>query len=118
MSPRAGPVPTTFDLFDPGGLEVQGDWSASGEPALRKGASFPDLPFVEYDEDRVTWSVALEVPAGEPPGRKPIRVQAGHVIRNEKTCSAPGRWTPARRRTGSHRRRLIIFGDGGIALAW
>ena len=88
-----GPVNTTFDLFDAGGLEVKGDWSASREPIKHKEENFPNLPFVEFYEDEVTWSIKLKVPPGTPPGKKTIRVQAGYMICNDKSCSQPGKWT-------------------------
>lgn len=89
----AGPIPTTFDLFDTGGLETKGDWTASHEATRHKEAAFPDLDFVEYHDDEVTWSIKLEVAAGTPPGKKTLRVQAGYMVCNDKTCSSPGRWT-------------------------
>jgi RNA polymerase sigma factor (sigma-70 family) len=91
--PVEGPVYTSFDLFDTDGLEVQGDWSASKEPARCKEANWPDLPFVEYHEDEVTWSIKLKVPPDTPAGKKTLRVQVGYMICSDKTCSVPGRWT-------------------------
>ncbi|MGP0062020.1 MAG: hypothetical protein ACLQGP_00275, partial [Isosphaeraceae bacterium] len=70
MPPGAGPVYTTFDFFDTAGLKVEGDWQASKEAIKHKEAVWPDLPFVEYFEDEVTWSVKLKVPDGTEPGKK------------------------------------------------
>ncbi len=67
-----GPIPTSFDFFDRGGLtlEGEGDWVASRAPAKHKDPNFEEVPFVEYFEDEVTWSVKLRVPAGAPPARE------------------------------------------------
>jgi Disulphide bond corrector protein DsbC len=88
-----GPVYTAFDLFDTGGLEVQGDWSASKKPIRHRDANWPDLPFVEYHQYGVTWSIRLEIPPDAPPGKRTLRVQAGYMICNDKACTVPGRWT-------------------------
>src|SRR5262249_7440701 len=61
-----GPVYTTFDLFGTDGLEASGDWSASREPIRHREEYFPDIPFVEYYEDEVAWSIKLKVPPGTP----------------------------------------------------
>ncbi len=87
------PIYTSFDLFDTGGLEVVGDWTASKEPIHHDDPNFPKMPFVEYFEDEVTWSIKLKVPPGTAPGEKTIRVQARYMICNDRTCSPPGRWT-------------------------
>ena len=93
MPPGSGPVYTTFDFFDPAGLKVEGDWQVSKEPIKHKEPVWPDLPFVEYYEDEVTWSVKLKIPEGTEPGKKTLRCQAGFMICNEKSCSPPGQWT-------------------------
>src|SRR5262249_39239549 len=89
----AGPRPTTFDFFDTAGLKIEGDWAASKEPIKHKEAYFPDLEFVEYYEDEVTWSIPLRIPPGTEPGQKALRVQAGYQICDDKRCSVPGQWT-------------------------
>ena len=38
------------------------------------------LPFVEYFEDEVTWSIKLKVPAGTAPGKKELRCQVYYMI--------------------------------------
>ncbi|WZO97640.1 hypothetical protein EP7_004682 [Isosphaeraceae bacterium EP7] len=91
--PGNGPVYTEFDLFDPAGLEVEGDWSSSVPPEKHKLAVFASLPFVEYHESEVVWSVKLKVPAGTEPGKKSIRSQIYYQVCSDKTCSIPGRWT-------------------------
>jgi thiol:disulfide interchange protein len=93
MPPGAGPVYTTFDFFDTAGLKIEGDWQASKEPIKHKEPVWPDLPFVEYYEDEVTWSIKLKIPEGTEPGKKALRCQAGFMICNEKSCSPPGQWT-------------------------
>jgi thiol:disulfide interchange protein DsbD len=88
----AEPGPTWFDLFDPAGLAIMGDWKASKEPhkpdAQAKGA-----PPLDYFEDEVTWSIPLVVPPGSEPGKRTLRVQAGYMVCNESNCSIPGQWT-------------------------
>ncbi len=66
--PDEGPRNTTFDFFDTGGLKIVGDWTAS-KPAIRKKEpTFPKLPFLEFYEDEVTWSIQLLVPPGTETG--------------------------------------------------
>jgi thiol:disulfide interchange protein DsbD len=89
----AGPVATTFDFFDTAGLEIEGDWTASKAAVRHKEPAFPDLEFVEYYEDEVTWSITLKVPRGAEPGKKELRCQAGYMVCTAKSCSFPGRWT-------------------------
>ncbi|HZW31877.1 MAG TPA: cytochrome c biogenesis protein CcdA [Isosphaeraceae bacterium] len=91
--PGQGPSSTTFDLFDTAGLKVEGDWAASKEPIKHKEPVFPDIPFVEFYEDEVTWSLPLRIPAGTEAGKKTLRVQAGYQVCNDKSCSFPGQWT-------------------------
>ncbi len=93
LPPGAGPVYTTFDFFDTAGLKVEGEWSASKEAVKHKEAVWPNLPFVEYYEDEVVWSLKLKVPDGIEPGKKTLRSQAGYMICNDKSCSPPGQWT-------------------------
>ena len=87
-----GPRKTVFDLFDPAGLEVAGDWKASRKPESKAEPAFENKVF-EYFEDEVTWSIPLKVPAGASPGKKSIRLQASYQICNAQSCSFPGRWT-------------------------
>ncbi len=79
----AGPVYTTFDFFDTAGLKVEGSWQPSRDPIKHKEPVWPDLPFVEYYEDEVTWSIKLKVPEGTEPGKKTLRCQVGYMICNE-----------------------------------
>jgi thiol:disulfide interchange protein DsbD len=88
-----GPVKTTFDLFDAAGLKTEGQWTASREPIKHKEPAFPELEFVEYFEDSVTWSTALKIPPGTEPGKKVLRCQAGYQVCNAQSCSFPGKWT-------------------------
>ncbi len=89
----SGPVPTSFDFFDPAGLEIDGDWTASRDPEKHKDPNFPDVASVEYYEDDVTWSIKLKIPATAAPGKKTLRCQARYMVCDAKTCSIPGRWT-------------------------
>jgi thiol:disulfide interchange protein DsbD len=88
-----GPKYTEFDFFDTAGLKLDGDWTPSDEPIKKKEPAFPDLPFLEYHEEEVTWSVTLKVPADARPGRKTLRCQAGYMICSDQNCSFPGQWT-------------------------
>ena len=85
--PGGGPSFTTFDFFDTAGLKIAGDWTASKEPSKHKDPNFPALAFVEYYEDEVTWSITLEVSTDSTPGQKTLRLQAGYMVCNEKSCS-------------------------------
>jgi len=88
-----GPIRTSFDFFDPAGLKMEGDWSASKEVEKHKDPNFKDLDFVEFHEDEVTWSIKLKVPADAEPGKKALRCQARYMVCNDKNCSVPGQWT-------------------------
>ena len=89
----SGPVPTSFDFFDPAGLAIEGDWSASREPEKNKDTNFPDVDSGEYYEGEVTWSIKLKIPASAAAGKKTLRCQAMYMVCDAKTCSIPGRWT-------------------------
>ena len=89
----AGPVKTTFDFFDPGGLKIEGDWTPSREPEKHKDPNFSDVDSVEYHENEVTWSIKLKIPGDAAPGKKVLRCQAGYMVCDEKHCSIPGQWT-------------------------
>ncbi len=91
--PGSGPLYTTFDFFDTAGLKVEGNWQASKEPIKHKETAWPDLPFVEYYEDEVTWSIKLKVPEGTEAGKKTLRCQLGYMICNDRSCDPPGQWT-------------------------
>jgi thiol:disulfide interchange protein DsbD len=89
---RPGPIPTSFDFFDPGGLKPTGDWMPDREPVARPEPAF-DNQIVEFFEDEVTWSFKLDVPADALPGTRTLRCQAGYQICNAQSCYPPGRWT-------------------------
>ena len=91
--PDDGPRPTQFDLFDAAGLKPKGDWTPSADPTRKAEPAFPDIPFVEYHEDEVTWSLKLTVPADATPGKKTLRCQAAYQLCSDQNCSIPGRWT-------------------------
>ncbi len=88
-----GPKYTNFDFFDPAGLDLEGDWTASRNPIRKKEPAFPDIPFLEYHEDDVTWSIRLKVAEGTAPGKKTLRCQAAYMICSDQNCSFPGQWT-------------------------
>ena len=108
MDPGAGPVYTTLDFFDTSGLKIAGEWKPSTEPIKHKESVWPNLPFVEYYEDQVTWSINLKVPEGTEPGKKVLRCQTGFMICNDKSCSPPGQWTAP----DVH---LTVLAAGGVA---
>src|SRR3954454_13114529 len=88
-----GPRSTSFDFFDTGRLKLVGDWTASDPPIRHKEPAFPNLPFLEYHENEVTWSVTLLVPPGTEPGKKTLRSQASYQICDAVSCKIPGQWT-------------------------
>ena len=88
-----GPKYTEFDFFEIAGLKVDGDWSPSVDPTKKKEPAFPDIPFLEYHEDEVTWSLKLQVPSDARPGKKTLRCQAGYMLCSDQNCSFPGQWT-------------------------
>jgi thiol:disulfide interchange protein len=88
-----GPIRTSFDFFDPAGLKIEGDWSASKEVEKHKDPYFADLDDLEYHEDEVTWSIKLKVPDDAEAGKKTLHCQARYMVCNQKSCSVPGRWT-------------------------
>ncbi len=105
-----GPINTSFDFFDKGGLEPDGDWTPSREPEAHKDPAFPDIDVVEYYEDEVTWSHKLKVPGDAREGRVRLRTQARYMVCTEKNCSFPGQWTlPAA--------ELLISGVAGTSAA-
>jgi thiol:disulfide interchange protein DsbD len=90
--PESGPRQTELDLFQTSGLTIKGDWKASKEVIKKKEAVFPELEFVEFYDGEISFSIALEVPAGTAPGEKQIQVQAYYQLCDDKNCSIPGRW--------------------------
>ena len=93
--PDDGPRLTQFDLFDPSGLAPKGEWTAAPAPIRKTEPAFPSLPFVEYHEGTVAWSIPLVVPADAAPGKRAIRVQVGYQVCSDQNCSFPGQWTLA-----------------------
>jgi thiol:disulfide interchange protein DsbD len=96
--PGDGPRATQFDLFDTDGLKPAGDWTASREAVKKKEEVFKNLPFVEYYENEVTWSIKLQVPPGTEPGKKTLRCQIYFQMCSSGpggSCTIPGRWTLA-----------------------
>jgi thiol:disulfide interchange protein len=84
---------TSFDLFDTGGLEIDGNWAASKEAEKHKDPSQGAAEYVEYHEGEVTWSIKLKIPTDRPPGKKSLRCQAHYQVCTDKFCSIPGQWT-------------------------
>jgi thiol:disulfide interchange protein DsbD len=105
-----GPVSTSFDFFDTGGLKIEGDWSPSKDPEKHKDPNFPEVEVVEFHDAEVTWSVKLKVPDGLEPGRKILRCQARYQVCDAKQCSIPGNWTLPEV-------ELTVLGGGGQASA-
>jgi thiol:disulfide interchange protein len=87
------PSDTTFDFFDTAGLKIEGDWVPSRAPIKHKDPNFPQLEFVEYYEDEVSWTITLRVPPATEPGKKVLRCQPHYQVCDDKTCSIPGQWT-------------------------
>ncbi|QEH36409.1 Thiol:disulfide interchange protein DsbD precursor [Aquisphaera giovannonii] len=87
-----GPVPTTFDFFDPGGLKIEGTWKPERDPEVRPDPT-QDNKIVESFEHSVTWSIPLVVPADAAPGKRILRCQIGYQVCNDKFCFPIGQWT-------------------------
>lgn len=87
-----GPIPTTFDFFDPAGLKITGTWKPDREPEARPEPAFNNQIF-EFFENEVAWSITLTVPADATPGKRTLRCQAGYQVCNDRSCFPPGHWT-------------------------
>jgi len=87
-----GPRATEFDLFNTGGLNIAGPWTAEPPPNRSKDPNFPEVEFVEYHENQVVWSIPLTIPKDAQPGSRTIQVQAYYQLCDPNTCSRPGRW--------------------------
>ena len=119
VAAQNGPKFTEFDFFDTSGLRVEGDWTPSVEPTKKKEPAFPDIPFLEFHEDEVTWSVQLKVPADARPGKKVLRCQAGYMLCSDQNCSFPGQWTlPDAELTVTAAPKLREPGGPGLATSW
>ena len=86
---REGPIPTTFDFFDPAGLKIAGDWKPDHEPEARPEPAFNNQ-IIEFFENEVTWSITSDhprrrhrrqadapVPGGLPDLQRPLVLPAG-----------------------------------------
>src|SRR5208337_2526052 len=91
---QPGPIPTTFDFFDPGGLKVSEEWKPDHAAEAKPEPAF-DNQIIEFFENEVTWSTTLSVPADAAPGKRALRCQAGYQICTDRSCFPPGRWTLA-----------------------
>ena len=86
---QPGPIPTTFDFFDPGGLKVSGEWKPDHAAEARPEPAF-DNQLIEFFENEVTWSTTLSIPADAAPGKRTLRCQAGYQICNDRSCFPRG----------------------------
>ena len=86
---QPGPIPTTFDFFDPGGLKVSGEWKPDHAAEARPEPAF-DNQIIEFFENEVTWSTTLSIPADAAPGKRTLRCQAGYQVCNDRSCFPPG----------------------------
>ncbi|MDG3006227.1 protein-disulfide reductase DsbD family protein [Paludisphaera mucosa] len=85
-----GPIPTSFDLFETGGLVADPTtWKASQDPILKPEPAFGENVVVAFFEDEAAWTVELKVPADAKPGDHPIRSQITYQICNENACFPP-----------------------------
>ena len=50
-SVEEGPENTQFDFFDPAGLEVAGEWTASRSPIRKKEEAFPKLKLTQFQSN-------------------------------------------------------------------
>ncbi|RUL88564.1 protein-disulfide reductase DsbD family protein [Tautonia sociabilis] len=89
-------VPTTFDLFQSGGLEPVGEggsWTPSEAPIRPKGV----LGAIAYDyhEGSVSWTRTLRIPEDARPGTVSIQAQVQFQICTDQVCKPPTRRTVA-----------------------
>ncbi len=93
QQPESGPRQTEIDLFNLSGLKVSGEWKPSKELIKKQEPAFPEVPFLEFYEDEVSFAIVLEVPADTTNGDKSIQAQVFYQICNAQNCSIPGRWS-------------------------
>ncbi|OJW09435.1 MAG: hypothetical protein BGO49_12935 [Planctomycetales bacterium 71-10] len=84
-----GPVPTSFDLFDAGGLVAGATWTPAQDPVAKPEPAFGDNVIVEFFEEEAAWTVELKVPADAAPGDHVVRSQINYQICNENACFPP-----------------------------
>jgi thiol:disulfide interchange protein DsbD len=89
---REGPIPTTFDFFDPARLTIGDAWKPDHAPEARPEPAFNNQ-IIEFFEHEVTWSITLTVPTDAAPGKRTLRCQAGYQVCNDRSCFPPGQWT-------------------------
>ncbi len=89
---QPGPIPTTFDFFDPGGLKFTGEWKPDHAAEARAEPAFNNQ-IIQFFENEVAWSTTLSIPADASPGKRTLRCQAGYQICTEQSCFPPGKWT-------------------------
>ncbi len=88
-APKGGPQATRFFLFEAGGLKPDGAWKASAKPIRKHEPAFQDIPFLEFHEEAISWSLTLRVPEGIEPGKKEILSQVNYMICSAKSCKPP-----------------------------
>ncbi|WP_337177882.1 protein-disulfide reductase DsbD domain-containing protein [Paludisphaera sp.] len=90
-----GPDPTSFNLFDLGGLAAGDEWTPAADPIVKPEPAFGDDVLTEFFEDEAAWTVALTVPADAAPGDHVVRSQISYQICNENACFPPTHQTLA-----------------------
>lgn len=90
-----GPDPTSFDLFDLGGLAAGDEWTPAADPIVKPEPAFGDDVITEFFEDEAAWTVELTVPADAAPGDHVVRGQISYQICNENACFPPTHQTLA-----------------------
>lgn len=83
---------TYFDFFDPAGLKLVGDWTASKKP-IRKAEPAFNNEVLEFYENEARWSMKLQIPPGTAPGSKTLRSQIIFQICDANSCKPPARST-------------------------
>ena len=66
---QPGPIPTTFDFFDPGGLKFSGGWKPDHAAEARAEPAFNNQ-VIQFFENEVVWSTTLSIPADASPGKR------------------------------------------------
>ncbi|MBX6316245.1 MAG: hypothetical protein IRY99_25530, partial [Isosphaeraceae bacterium] len=82
-----GAEKTTFDPFDPGGLQIIGDWKADRDPIVKADPNAPGPELQQYFEGEVTWSLPLQVPSGAEPGSQSFRNQITFQVCSDQSCT-------------------------------
>jgi len=86
LDPRIGPVPTTLKVTQAGPLQPQGDWREP-PPQVRFDEGFQAE--VSFHEGEVTFTQALGVPPGTPPGNIVLRGTVDYMLCDARGCLPP-----------------------------